>query len=267
MTGFRQDGCMGLKNVLIFVGLILLSGFLPFVRSYADNAGDRLMVGYFSKSDNIGKIPSGWEPLAFKNIDRKSEYALVKHDGITVLAAKSDAASSGLIRKVQIDPAIYPVISWRWKITSTYDKGDVTKKDGDDYPARIYLTFEYDPEKVGFFERAKFKTAKLLYGEYPPVAAINYIWASKAPKETVVPNPYTNRAMMIVVQSGDSEINMWKTQERNILADYQKAFGGEPPMISGVAVMTDTDNTGESTATFYGDIIFKKKQTPDLSTP
>ena len=153
----------------------------------------------------------------------------------------------------------YPVISWRWKITSTFEHGDVTKKDGDDYPARIYITFEYDPEKAGFFEKAKFNTVRLLYGEYPPAAAVNYIWASSAPKETVAPNPYTKRAMMIVVESGDAEKNTWKIEERNILADYRNAFGEDPPMISGVAVMTDTDNTGDSTTTYYGDIIFKKQ--------
>ena len=41
--------------------------------------------------------------------------------------------------------------------------------------------------------------------------------------------------------------------------DYQKAFGDEPPPISGVAVMTDTDNTQESAVAYYGDITFKKE--------
>ena len=40
--------------------------------------------------------------------------------------------------------------------------------------------------------------------------------------------------------------------------DYKKAFGEEPPMISGVAIMTDTDNTGESAIAYYGDILFSK---------
>jgi len=47
-------------------------------------------------------------------------------------------------------------------------------------------------------------------------------------------------------------------EERNVFEDYKKAFGEEPPMISGVAIMTDTDNTGEKTTAYYGDIIFKK---------
>jgi hypothetical protein len=30
-------------------------------------------------------------------------------------------------------------------------------------------------------------------------------------------------------------------------------------MISGVAIMTDSDNTGESAIAYYGDILFKKE--------
>jgi len=53
-------------------------------------------------------------------------------------------------------------------------------------------------------------------------------------------------------------LNQWVTEERNLYEDYKKAFGLEPPMISGVAIMTDTDNTGDSATAFYGDIVFKK---------
>jgi hypothetical protein len=38
-----------------------------------------------------------------------------------------------------------------------------------------------------------------------------------------------------------------------------KAFGKKPPMISGVAIMTDSDNTGESAISYYGDIVFESK--------
>jgi hypothetical protein len=48
------------------------------------------------------------------------------------------------------------------------------------------------------------------------------------------------------------------SEERNLYEDYKKAFGQEPPMISGIAIMTDTDNTAESAIAYYGDILFKK---------
>ncbi|MFO7713459.1 DUF3047 domain-containing protein [Desulfosarcina sp.] len=43
-----------------------------------------------------------------------------------------------------------------------------------------------------------------------------------------------------------------------MLEDYRNAFGSDPPAISGVAVMTDTDNTGELAVAFFGDIAFEK---------
>ena len=61
---------------------------------------------------------------------------------------------------------------------------------------------------------------------------------------------------MVVLQSGAARVNQWIIEKRNVYADYKKAFGKEPPMISGVAIMTDSDNTGESATAWYGDIIF-----------
>ncbi|RZB32432.1 MAG: hypothetical protein SRB2_04437 [Desulfobacteraceae bacterium Eth-SRB2] len=78
-----------------------------------------------------------------------------------------------IIRKISIDPTEYPIITWQLKITKIFEKGDVTKKQGDDYPARIYVTFTYDPAKLSFMEKTRYKAARLFYGEYPPQGAIN----------------------------------------------------------------------------------------------
>jgi len=215
-------------------------------------------VGTFSNTEPGSGIPADWEALTFKNIKQHTNYSLVSDHGVSVVKAVSKASASGLIRKIEIDPKKYPIITWRWKATSIYEKGDVTRKEGDDYPARIYITFKYEPDELGFFEKLKYGAVKTLYGEYPPLAAINYIWASKAPTGTIVPNPYTGRAMMIVVESGKEKVDQWVQERRNILEDYKKAFGNEPPVISGVAIMTDSDNTRESTISFFGDIIFSK---------
>ena len=98
---------------------------------------------------------------------------------------------------------------------------------------------------------------RLLYGEYPPVAALNYIWESRAPIGTIVPNPYLNRNRMIVVESGDENAGTWRVERRNVALDYERAFGAKAPRISGVAIMTDTDDTGESAVAWFGDISFR----------
>ena len=220
-----------------------------------------LEVGKFSNAADGGEFPAGWNPLTFKEIPHHTRYTLVRDAGSVVVKATSEASSSGLVRKIRINPKEYPLIEWRWKVMNIYRKGDVSTKEGDDYPARLYVTFEYNSVNMGLFEKLKYETARLLYGEYPPSGAIAYIWESKIPKGSVVPNPYTDRVRMIVVESGEYRLNQWIHEERNIYEDYKTAFKQEPAFISGVAIMTDSDNTGETATAFYGDIIFKKAKT------
>lgn len=218
-----------------------------------------LLVGNFSGEQPGADIPTHWEPLNFRKIPRHSRYTLVSNAGVTVVRADSQAAASGLIRRIRIDPGQYPVVQWRWKISNIIRKSDVNSKDGDDYPARLYITFAYDPVRLGVFERLKYQTARMLYGDIPS-AAINYIWAANAPVGTLVDNAYTSYTKMFVVESGTRRAGEWIVEERNILQDYIRAFGERPPMISGVAIMTDTDNTGEHATAYYGDIVFKTEQ-------
>jgi hypothetical protein len=232
--------------------------FLVFYLPSPFAAAEQLPVGVFSQASPGGELPEGWKPLKFQNIEKMTRYSLVRDGDQVVVKAVSEASASGLIREVKIDPKEFPVLQWRWKVGNILKKGNVKSKEGDDYPARIYITFEYDPKKLNFFEKTKYNTYRILYGQYPPLRAINYIWESTAPKGTAVPNPYASRVLMIVVESGPEKLDQWVSEERNVLEDYKKFFGEDPPMISGVALMTDTDNTSEAAIAFYGDIFFRK---------
>lgn len=244
-----------MRNAVLSVIRITL--FLAPLTVYAQTEAV-LEVGKFSTAAPGTEFPENWKPLTFPKIKRHTNYTLIREGDAVVVKAVSEASSSGLTRDITIDPKEYPVVQWRWKVGNLLTTSDVTRKDGDDYPARLYITFAYDSSKVSFFEKTKYEAARLLYGQYPPLGALNYIWDTKAAKGTIVPNPYTSRAMMIVVESGAAYVNRWITEERNVYEDYKAAFGEEPPMISGVAIMTDTDNTGEAATAFYGDIVFTK---------
>ena len=216
-------------------------------------------IGPFSTADPNGPWPDGWKPLTFPKIPQHTTYSLVRDGDRVAVKAASQASSSGYTKEILIDPKEYPIIQWQWKVSNILKAGNVAKKEGDDYPARIYVTFQYDSAKVGLFGKAKYEAAKLIYGRYPPLGALNYIWESRAPVGTAAPNPYTEQVHMIVVESGAAKLNTWITEERNVYEDYKRAFREEPPMMSGIAIMTDTDNTGESAEAYYGDIVFRKK--------
>jgi len=245
----------------VLVSLLTASGL-----THAQAPG-YLEVGPFSSARITENLPANWEPLTFSKIDRHTDYSLVNAGDTVVVKAVSNQSASGLARAVSIDPEKYPVIQWQWKVDNILQKGDVTNKDGDDYSARIYITFALDPDRAGYLERLKHEAAKIIFGQEVPYRAIAYIWGSSSPAGTMVANPYTDRVMMFVVEGGDEKVRQWVTEKRNIHEDYKQAFGEEPPMISGVAIMTDTDNTRESAIAWYGDIIFTNDQTSSNLNP
>lgn len=65
---------------------------------------------------------------------------------------------------------------------------------------------------------------------------------------------------MTVVESGPARVKRWVNMERDVYRDFKAAFGEAPPVISAIAVATDTDNTGESVTAWYGDISLHKHE-------
>lgn len=212
-------------------------------------------VGKFSASRPGSAQTDGWKPLMFKKIPKPTAYQLVSDGSAVVVKATSEASASGLTKEVKIDPSIFPVVQWRWKVENLLVRSDVTRKSGDDYPARLYITFEYDPDKVSLGRKLKYNAGRALFGEIP-IGALNYIWDTKTPPGTVVDNAYTDFAKMIVVESGAEKVGVWVEESRNVYQDYKQAFGEDPSFINGVAIMTDTDNTKERAVAYYGDIRF-----------
>ena len=236
--------------------LVVLCVLLP-VTSVRAEGSAVLEVGKFSASEPGARLPDGWKPLTFEKIPKLTTYELVRDGERVVVKATSDASASGLTKEVRIDPKEFPIVRWRWKADNLLKTSDATRKDGDDYPARLYITFAYDPDKVSVGKKLKYKAGQLLFGDIP-IGAISYVWETKAPVNAIVDNAYTDFVKMIVVESGPNNVGLWVDESRNIYEDYKKAFGEEPPLINGVAIMSDTDNTKERAVAYYGDITFER---------
>ena len=55
---------------------------------------------------------------------------------------------------------------------------------------------------------------------------------------------------MIILQTGDGEAGKWVEEQVNIIDDYQQAFGVLPPETASLAIMSDSDNTGEAAESY-----------------
>lgn len=186
-----------------------------------------------------------WKSFTFPKIKSHSTYTIEREGDQHVLRAESSASASAVVFKDSFNVAEHSKVRWRWKIGNVYAKADPRSKSGDDYPIRVYIMFEYDPEKAGIMDRITYGLARSLYGDYPPHSSLSYAWSSTEDPETFIVSPYTDKAMMVLVEKGPAKAGQWVDEEIDILADYQKAFGTKPPARARIAIMNDSDNTGE----------------------
>ena len=245
--------------------LLVLAALLSTSEVFA--VDDQLVAAAFSSLPPGNTPPAGWTPLTASNIKVHTRYTLVEDGGTTVLRADSESGASGLSRKLRVAPADLSLLRWRWKISNLIETADLHRKDRDDFPARVYVMFDYPLEKLPFFERNKLRVARALFDPDLPAATLCYVWDGNTPAGTIASRAHTDRVKVIVVESGPARIRQWVDVERNIARDFRAAFGEDAPPVSAIAVASDTDNTGTFATAFFGDISFNKHSLIDKSAP
>jgi hypothetical protein len=193
-----------------------------------------------------------WRPVTFPKIKEHTQYTIEEQGRESVLRAESRGSASAIVHRQLFNVYDYPMLRWKWKVMNVYEKGNARTKEGDDYPLRIYVLFEYDPDKAGFYDAIKYGLAKIFYGEYPPHSALSYIWANRDDETGIITSAYASNAKMIVLQKGKKKVGRWILEERNILDDYRRAFGADPPAMATLGIMNDSDNTREASVSYVG---------------
>lgn len=183
-------------------------------------------------------------------------YSLAAEDGVSVVRAKADRSASLMRHRLRIEPDALGSLRFSWRVSSLIASADVRERDSEDAPARLVLAFDGDHATLGARDRMLFDLAESLSGERPPFATLMYVWDSSAPVETVVMGARTGRIRKIVVDSGPDQLGAWRSHERDIAADYRRAFGEPPGPLIAVALMTDADNTQTRASATYGPVCF-----------
>jgi hypothetical protein len=105
-----------------------------------------------------------------------------------------------------------------------------------------------------------FERVKLLTGQDLPYATLMYVWCNRRPSETVTQNAHTSRVRKIVVESGTGGMRSWLSYRRDIVADYERAYGRPPGRLIAIGVISDSDNTRQVARGWYGDIRLLPRQ-------
>lgn len=183
----------------------------------------------------VPQLPPGWDLKV--NTGKPDVTVGDQGDQDAALHFRSVRSSYALERAVDIDPTQMPYLNWRWKVTQLPRGGDFRHSATDDQAAQVMVAFT--DRKI-----------------------ITYIWDSTAPQGTMesassIPLVHI---FAIVCRSGLSEANQWLQESRNVAADYQRAFGKPAPHVKGLRLQINSQHTGSSAESYFGEVAFRNAQ-------
>ena len=188
-----------------------------------------------------------------------SKYAFARIDGRDTMAVTATSSASLLRQKVRIAPDELAQIKFSWKVPELIAMADLAVRDLADSPASVVLVFEGDRGRFSAKNAMLSELAQLVSGEPLPYATLMYVWCNTRAPGSVIISPRTDRIRKMVVESGSKNLNRWMDYERNIRADFEKAFGEPPGALLDVGIMTDSDNTRSTTRAWYGHVSLANK--------
>jgi hypothetical protein len=198
-------------------------------------------------------VPGGKIPL--------TTFVLTELDGQRVLRVEALKSYGTLVHALPHrtpDPAVQ--LSWRWRLDKGLQGTDLRQRAGDDSPLKVCASFDLPLDKLGLIERSLLRFARAASDEVLPSATLCYVWDANLPPETLLPNAYTARVRMLVLNSGNQTLGSWVAHTRNVVADFRMAFAGEfdtVPPLTAVLVGGDSDNTGGHSIGYVGDVSIK----------
>lgn len=205
-----------------------------------------------SVSDTVP--PSGvWKHQEFPG-KRANRYRYARVDGRDAVLVSAASSISMLRKQVHIPAAELSRVRFSWKLPRLIDDADLSDRDRADAPVRIVLAFEGDRSKFSQRDAMLSELAHALTGEPMPYATLMYVWDTQAAPGTVLTSKRTSRIRKLVMESGARNLNQWLDYERDVRADFEKAFGEAPGALVSIGIMTDTDNTESSTTAWYGPV-------------
>ena len=178
-----------------------------------------------------------FKTLKVKKVKGETTWSLSSNEKGNFIKAEAEGKGSGLGKEIKIDLSKTPFINITWKVEKDLSGIVENTKKGHDYAARVFVI-----KKTGSTPLSN--------------RAINYVFSSNNDIGKNWPSPYTKKSIDYVLSSTKNNLNTWVTVKANVKKDFLVLHGIEVSDISGVAIMTDTDNSKLKAISYYQDIYF-----------
>ncbi|TFY97551.1 DUF3047 domain-containing protein [Ramlibacter rhizophilus] len=183
---------------------------------------------------------------------KASAYRSAHKAGRSALAAQADGSASMLRQRLDLPPESLGALRFSWYVPALIDAAVLGTREADDSPVRIVLAFEGDRSRLSARDAMLSELSQTLTGEPMPYATLMYVWCKDCAQGEVIGHVRTGRIRKIAVESGSARLNRWLDYERDVRADYERAFGEPPGRLGGIGLMTDADNTRSTAQAWYG---------------
>lgn len=173
--------------------IVLAIGVAPAI------TGEPTLVLEAFQAKEADGFPSSWEHENQRSQTKGREaYKVQSENGASFLSAK-DAGQRIKKKKIDWDPKVYPVLTWRWRLTKAAT--------GNEPLAAVYASLDTDLMFIPVFTK--------------------YVWSESKAEGTLTEGGMFSGSE-IVVQSGTKEIGQWFEERVNVYEDFKKIHKHEP---------------------------------------
>jgi hypothetical protein len=178
--------------------------------------------------------------LKVKKVKGETTWTLGENKSGNFIKAEAEGKGSGLGKEIKIDLQTTPFINITWKVEKDLSGIVENTKKGHDYAARVFVI-----KKTGSTALSN--------------RAINYVFSSNNHIDNNWPSPYTKKSIDYVLSSTKNNLNEWITVKANVKKHFKELHDLDVKEISGLAIMTDTDNSKLKAIAYYQNIYFSSE--------
>ncbi len=241
MSSGRTAGARTLFAAVVAIGAAAAAAAAP------------LWVGQFK---GAGVPPAPWRVVRLNTKIPATTYRQALISGVAAVEARARNSMALLARPIAVDLTATPVLCWRWLVDAPVANADMRKKARDDFAARVYVAFDVPDSELSVGTKMKLSLARRIFGKDVPDGALNYVWDNRNSVGTRRRSAYTDRAQIIVAETGKANAGRWVSERADIATEFRSAFGrvrGRPILL---AIASDTDNSGGVALAAFADIHF-----------
>lgn len=213
-------------------------------------------------SAQAGQATAPWRVIGLPERYAKplTQFDVVDLGGAKVLRVKAEQSWGTLALGSTPPEAVtaQTTLKWRWRLDQPLPLADISRKATEDAALKMCVSFDMPADSIPTSERALFKLVQFFSRDKLPTATLCYVWANKEAIGQTLASPVTNRVRYIVVANSINPLAVWQNQERNLHADFLKAFGHETSVVparSAIVIGADSDNTQAGSLGYVGDVL------------